>query len=127
MLELVPIVEMVDFLDPLRQSIQCLLRLGIDHSGMLGRHSPHCFRGPAEAARRPAAPVTRALAPLQYPLDVRAAFDDPPFRVQPGCTHTMTQSGWGYRHIDGTPGVRAIGQPQASGSTSTGTVKPGVN
>ena len=40
MLELVPIVEMVDFLDPLRQSIQCLLRLGIDRSGMLGRQPP---------------------------------------------------------------------------------------
>ena len=66
---------LVDVLDPLRQSIQCLLRLGIDRSGMLGRHPPQCFRGPAEATRRPAAPVTRALAPLQYPLDARAALD----------------------------------------------------
>ena len=31
---------LVDVLDPLRQSIQCLLRLGIDRSGMLGRHPP---------------------------------------------------------------------------------------
>ena len=74
---------LVDVLDPLRQSIQCLLRLGIDRSGMLGRHPPQCFRGPAEAARRPAAPVTRALAPLQYPLDARAALDYPPLLVQP--------------------------------------------
>src|SRR6516225_1878309 len=75
--------RLADFLDPRRQSIQHHKRLGIDRLRMLPRQPPDRLGGPAEAARRPAAPVARALAPLQYPLDARAALDYPPLLVQP--------------------------------------------
>src|SRR6516225_1011994 len=75
--------RLADFLDPRRQSIQHHKRLGIDRLRMLPRQPPDRLGGPAEAARRPAAPVAGALAPLQYPLDARAALDYPPLLVQP--------------------------------------------
>jgi hypothetical protein len=51
MLELVSIMEMVDFLDPPRQSIQHHKRLGIDRLRILPRQPADRLGSSAEAAR----------------------------------------------------------------------------